>query len=85
MDNELGLGTRRGLPCMGVGNSSRFTSLLMFLFTSSGVQVGLACGYDAVQRSIALSWCASTLQAGILKTDFSREHERNQDCITDFL
>lgn len=60
MDNELGLGKRGGLPCMGVGIGSPFTSLLMFLFTSSGVQVGLACGYDAVQRSIAMSGVCRT-------------------------
>lgn len=85
MDNELGLGKRGGLPCMGVGIGSPFTSLLMFLFTSSGVQVGLACGYDAVQRSIAMSGCAGQVAGRILKIDFSREHQRGQDCITDFL
>jgi len=61
MDNELGLGTRSGLPCMGVGIGSPFTSLLMFSFTSFGVRMGLTCGYDAVQRSIAMSGCASKL------------------------
>jgi len=57
MDNELGLGTRGEIPCMEVGIGSPFTSLLMFSFTSFGVRVGLACGYDAVQRSIAMSGC----------------------------
>ena len=32
MDNELGLVTRGGLLCMGVGIGSPFTSLLMILF-----------------------------------------------------
>ena len=90
MDNELGLGTRGGLLCIGGRYRLSLHFIVDVLFSLLfGVRVDLACGYDAVQPSVAMSGCASKLQAGILKNRgfsffFSREHERNQECITDF-